>query len=386
MEEIYCNIFLNSPTPTLVVSKVDDYIIEVNEAASLLYGYTKEELTLIKYSNLISFDMDEMNQFNYQIHKKSDNTVVEVRITTHDLGKYLIIFIEDRTEIMNYEKKYSASQDFYSDILDFIPAGVFINSFKPLYVNQAVEKLLGYTKNEWLNFNQEDWIKIFNKDDMIEVENNKEVNKSEYNPMTMRILTKSGIWKWFYHCFKIIEFDTNGVPIKFLGVALDITEKVELENQLKELNKELKNKIEELELQNITLKNKMEVQIKTLQNYLLEKNKVIAEVNKTLVVQTKDKIESIRQIINSDVSWESIISQFIEIYPNFVNNLNERYSDLTMTERKICGLIILKMKTNEISDLLFISPRTVEKHRQKIREKCNLPKENSLEDFLKDLI
>lgn len=44
---------------------------------------------------------------------------------------------------------------------------------------------------------------------------------------------KSGEWKWFFHQGKVVEYDTNGKPLRMTGTWLDITERklIELERE-----------------------------------------------------------------------------------------------------------------------------------------------------------
>jgi len=55
--------------------------------------------------------------------------------------------------------------------------------------------------------------------------------------------------------------------------------------------------------------------------------------------------------------------------------------DLTPTERTVLGLISDNLTTKEIGERLFISPRTVEKHRENISQKLNLQGSHSLLKF-----
>lgn len=56
-------------------------------------------------------------------------------------------------------------------------------------------------------------------------------------------------------------------------------------------------------------------------------------------------------------------------------------SDLTATERKILRMIAENIETKEIAKKLFISPRTVEKHRSNISKKLDIKGSNSLLKF-----
>jgi DNA-binding NarL/FixJ family response regulator len=56
-------------------------------------------------------------------------------------------------------------------------------------------------------------------------------------------------------------------------------------------------------------------------------------------------------------------------------------NDLTQTERRVLKLIAENLTTKEIGEQLFISPRTVEKHRENICQKLNLQGSHSLLKF-----
>lgn len=56
-------------------------------------------------------------------------------------------------------------------------------------------------------------------------------------------------------------------------------------------------------------------------------------------------------------------------------------SQLTVTERKIVALIAQDRSTKDIAEMLFVSPRTVETHRNNICQKFNLHGANALYKF-----
>jgi len=56
-------------------------------------------------------------------------------------------------------------------------------------------------------------------------------------------------------------------------------------------------------------------------------------------------------------------------------------NDLTQTERRVLKLIAENLTTKEIGEQLFISPRTVEKHRENICQKLGLQGSHSLLKF-----
>lgn len=86
---------------------------------------------------------------------------------------------------------------------------------------------------------------------------------------------------------------------------------------------------------------------------------------------------------------ENCIASVLQKRPYFSNKIkellqlntpkNNDLQSLTPSERKILKYIAKDKTNKEIADVLFISPRTVEKHRSNIIQKLNLePKTNSL--------
>ena len=72
------------------------------------------------------------------------------------------------------------------------------------------------------------------------------------------------------------------------------------------------------------------------------------------------------------------VSEFLEdeLVLDSKNN-NEQLAKLTLSERKIVGLIYQQKTSKQIAELLFLSERTVEGHRTNIIEKLGLPKEKN---------
>lgn len=89
-----------------------------------------------------------------------------------------------------------------------------------------------------------------------------------------------------------------------------------------------------------------------------------------------EEIENcIESVVNGIPYFSKKIHTLLQVLPENLNFLHK----LTPSERKILKYIANDKTNKEIGDLLFISPRTVEKHRSNIIQKLNLePKTNAL--------
>ncbi len=97
-----------------------------------------------------------------------------------------------------------------------------------------------------------------------------------------------------------------------------------------------------------------------------------------------DIIECIKTVAASEHYASHALTKFLINRSRRAVGLVERQptiNDLTQTERRILTLIAENLTTKQIGEELFISPRTVEKHRENICQKLNLQGSHSLLKF-----
>ena len=97
-----------------------------------------------------------------------------------------------------------------------------------------------------------------------------------------------------------------------------------------------------------------------------------------------DIIECIKTVAASEHYASHALTKFLINRSRRAIQLTEKQpsiNDLTPTERKVLKLIAENLTSKEIAEQLFISPRTVEKHRQNICQKLDLQGSHSLLKF-----
>jgi DNA-binding CsgD family transcriptional regulator len=92
--------------------------------------------------------------------------------------------------------------------------------------------------------------------------------------------------------------------------------------------------------------------------------------------------EKLKVLSCKAVDWERFDTQFRAAHPEFTKALAEKYSKLTPTEVRMCSLLRMNMKSEDIARLLCLSERTIEVHRYNIRKKIGLAKQQDLTLFL----
>jgi tetratricopeptide (TPR) repeat protein/DNA-binding CsgD family transcriptional regulator len=78
------------------------------------------------------------------------------------------------------------------------------------------------------------------------------------------------------------------------------------------------------------------------------------------------------------VDWEKFDTQFKSAHPEFTKKLIEKHPTLSPTELRICSLVRMNLKSEDIARLLCLSERTVENHRNHVRQKMKLKRSEEL--------
>lgn len=90
-------------------------------------------------------------------------------------------------------------------------------------------------------------------------------------------------------------------------------------------------------------------------------------------------VNCIKAVMNGRSFFSPALSQFL------LNRTNGQHQspleNLTATERRVLRLVAEGLTSREIAERLFVSPRTVEHHREHIREKLDLKGQNALLSF-----
>ena len=127
--------------------------------------------------------------------------------------------------------------------------------------------------------------------------------------------------------------------------------------------------------------------VKKLNQSNTEKDKITQEICELL--NDKERRRELEALTPSMLQrgGESKFRQCFELlYPNFLPYLRERVPSITRREELVSMLIALKQGNKEIAELLAIAPRSVLMLRHRFRQKIGMTTENSLENFIEDIL
>ncbi len=139
----------------------------------------------------------------------------------------------------------------------------------------------------------------------------------------------------------------------------------------------------------IAIKNR-ELVTYTLQ--LAEKNAFLKSIKDFLTEIKKAGDSEVRKITHrtdrfisnamKENSWDEFKIQFEKVNPDFYQNLNNDFPDLSKSEIRLATFLKLKMSSKETAAMLNLGERSVISARSKLRKKFNLSREANLYDFI----
>lgn len=140
----------------------------------------------------------------------------------------------DITERINAENILKKNESFITNIIENIPIAVFAKNaadLRYIRINKAGEELIGFSKNELINKND---YEIFSKPeaDFFTSKDREALKSNQLIDIPEQIIQTKFLGKRTVHVQKISILDINGKPDYILGIALDITEKKRIEQDL----------------------------------------------------------------------------------------------------------------------------------------------------------
>jgi len=140
-----------------------------------------------------------------------------------------------------------------------------------------------------------------------------------------------------------------------------------------------------LQLERASLKNDLAIKDKELATnimYLLNKNELInsmseklLEIKGQLAAENQPAIQKVVLDLQSNLQpelWQEFDFRFQQVHEQFYKVLNERFPDLSPSDRRLCAFLKLNMTTKEISAITHQNVKSIDVARTRLRKKLNL--------------
>ncbi|MDZ4747385.1 MAG: tetratricopeptide repeat protein [Saprospiraceae bacterium] len=128
-------------------------------------------------------------------------------------------------------------------------------------------------------------------------------------------------------------------------------------------------------------------QLDVYTRHLREKTNLVETLRDQLMIRemTEDQMQQISALaqhtILTEEDWEEFKGMFEKVYPGFFHSLKHQSPDITLAEQRMAALCKLQLPTKEAANLLGISPNSVNKTRQRLRNRLGLDPEANLEQY-----
>jgi DNA-binding CsgD family transcriptional regulator len=171
----------------------------------------------------------------------------------------------------------------------------------------------------------------------------------------------------------------DGKIVGMRGIAIDITDRKRVEDEIRRTNEILVRERERLAKANIALE---EILDKTEERTDKVKRQITTNLERVLdphIKRLKTKLPD--ELVND---FDMLVQEIRDVTDPWVPTLEHAYDKLSHREIEVCNLIRTGLTSKEIGEQLNISAETVQKHRAKIRDKLGIKnKSTNLRTFLR---
>ena len=253
-EELYRTLFELESDAILLIDNETGRILSANRSAASLYGYTVEELLLLRNTDLsdqpevtkrvtteTTIDPNAIIRIPIRYHRKKDGTVFPTEIT----GRFFlnkdrpvhIAAIRDITDRKAIEENLQESEDRYRRLVESVTDYIYtvkIEDGRPVSTihGPGCVGITGYSSGEYAS-DPELWYRMIHGDDRTTVMEQASRLLSEKNASAVehRIIHKNGSVRWVRNA-QVPHVDNRGRLLSYDGLISDITDRKIIEQEL----------------------------------------------------------------------------------------------------------------------------------------------------------
>jgi len=360
-----------------------------NEGLLRITGYPREEMLgmnnrrivdeynrkrVFKVFNQVYLTGVPAHAFDWEcIRKDGTRRFVEVSVTLkRDADNHPIGFMgiaRDITQRKLAEQALRESEDRYRMIIENIQDGYYEVDLDGNYTffNEGLLSITGYPREEMLGLNNRRIVDDYN-------------NKRVFNTFHQVYLTGVPAHAFDWECIRkdgtrrfvevsvSLKRDIHGKPLGFMGIARDITERKKYQAELEAKETELKQKNKSLEEANTALNVLMK---KVEEHRAIYEEALRDNLNKVAMPylqRAKEKIKDKTAMDHLSLLEESLNS----IFAPYAHSLASECPRLTSTEIDVANFVVQGKRTKEIADVMNVTPKAIEVHRNNLRRKFGL--------------
>ncbi|MEN6584848.1 MAG: PAS domain S-box protein [Sulfuricella sp.] len=242
--------FTRHANDVIFVADESTRIIEANEHAMEVYGYTREELLQMHIRDFRDpaedpalvqgqiAQLKALGELRFEAaNRRKDGSILFVEVSARYIEsqgvKYLQAIIRDVTKRKRAEEALAQQKDFIRHVIDTDPSLIFVKDVEGrfLLVNQAMAAIYGKSPEDLVGRKGEDFIP--DKEEVhIYLQADREVITKRRKTISVSPTSLSGYERWF-QTLKTPMVLSDGT-VNLLGIASDITERMKAEERLRQ--------------------------------------------------------------------------------------------------------------------------------------------------------
>ena len=249
-------------------------------------------------------------------------------------------------------------------------------SLRVVFVSRSFKDILGIS--EPMKF--EEWFDHVHPDDVgrIARANKQAFEIGRFNEVYRWYNPEKQTWLWI-HAISTAGAEAENGNMYVNGILIDVTDKQQAFEKLKTREEDLEYKTKDLEQMNAALN----ILLKKRNQDKLDFQESIGANVKLLILPYLERIRKRNLENEQSVLLDIIRTNLNEITESFAHKLTSKYIGLTATEIRVADLVKQGQKTKQIAQILYLSPKTVESHRENIRKKLGIKnKKINLQSYL----
>jgi PAS domain S-box-containing protein len=422
-EALYRDLFENAPVGIGIADR-NGNLIDFNAAILKPGEYVSEDISRLKNIKKLYYDQKARSDILARLKKRGFVDKAEVQFIRKDGRPYDCLLslrpitykeklctqaiVQDVTRLKEVEKLLWDSREWFLSLVETISDWIWEVDRTGTYIfsNQKVKDILGYDRHEVLGKKPFDFMP---PDEAKKVAKNfRKLSKSRkaFSGLENINLHMDG-HEVVLETSAVPVFDGNGKYLGYRGIDRDITKRKLAERVFEQINAELENRVAERTVdltrtnnqlkREIRERRQVEKALKKREKELKNKTAQLQELNSALKVllmkKDEDRIDleekmvsNVRELVfpylaklnkgklqDKEKAFTNIIeSNLKDIISPFARSLTSQYLGLTPSEIQVASLIKQGKTTKDIAELSYLSPRTIEFHRDNIRTKLGI--------------
>ena len=345
-ESVYTSLF-KAAQDGLAVSE-NDKIIIANNSFAKIFGYkiaedmeNKNVLELVSKADMnkvrdylirVKNGIKAQERIEFLARKKDDSTFyAEISVAGFkDQDKSLLIILAtDATERKRTQRVLRESEQRYRDITENIDDFLYIfervgNNLRPVFYTSAVQKVTGYTQDEFLSDTRL-LLKIIHPDDFHGIKDKIGLLWKSLDQVTsdleLRIINKDGNVVWVRNKVNLVR-DANGKIQKVYGLVSDITLNKRAEEELKQSAENLKKLNEAKDRFLSIISHDLRTPFSSILGFtdlLLDDDTISETERKQYISYIQDSSKAMLALVNSLLDWTRLQTGRIKFEPERIN-------------------------------------------------------------------